>query len=85
MDGREPRGALVIGGFDAAREFGDRQPGEKFQIKKGERFLMIEIHAEGGCTIKVQQGQFFVGSCPWLDGFTDHQEDVYKVVSVKKR
>jgi hypothetical protein len=83
-DGRQPRGVLVISSGDALMEFGDGEPGVKFRIKKGQRFLMTEIHAEGGCSIKLKQREMFVGSCPWLDGFTDHEADIYKVVSGKK-
>jgi hypothetical protein len=55
--------------------------GESFTVKKGQRFLMVEIHDEGGCRIQFEKKQYDVSSCPWLDGFTDHQEDVFKVVS----
>jgi hypothetical protein len=57
-------------------------PGESFTIKKGQRFLMVKVYSEGECRIEFERRQYDVSSCPWMDGFTDHQEDVFKVVSV---
>jgi hypothetical protein len=42
---------------------------------------MLQVNKEGGCRIEFEKKQYDVSSCPWLDGFTDHQEDVFKVVS----
>jgi hypothetical protein len=68
--GRQVRGVLYVG------------RGQSFTIKKGRRFLMVKIlYDEGGCRIEFEKRQYDVSSCPWLDGFTDHQEDVFKVVS----
>lgn len=55
--------------------------GNSFTIKKGERFLMVTVGAEGGCRIEFNKKQYHASSCPWLDGFTDHQQDFFKVVS----
>ncbi len=55
--------------------------GDVFTVKKGQRFLMVKIYDEGGCRIKFGRKQYDVSTCPWLDGFTDHQEDIFKVVS----
>lgn len=67
---RQVRGVLYISP--------DEQP---FTVKKGQRFLMVKIHGEGGCRIEFEKKQYNVNSCPWLEGFTDHQEDIFKVVS----
>jgi len=55
--------------------------GPSFTVKKGRRFLMLKVNKEGGCRIEFEKRQYDVSSCPWLDGFRDHQEDVFKVVS----
>jgi len=67
--GRQVRGVLYVG------------LGQSFTIKKGRRFLMVKVFDEGECRIEFEKRQYDVSSCPWLDGFTDHQEDVFKVVS----
>lgn len=67
--GSQKRGVLYVGG------------GNSFTIKKGERFLMVKVYAEGECRIQFESREYDVSSCPWMDGFTDHQEDVFKVVS----
>jgi hypothetical protein len=54
---------------------------DEFVIKKGDRFQMIEIHAEGGCRIRLKQAEYDLASCFWLEGFTDSQADFFKVVS----
>lgn len=53
---------------------------EPFTIRKGQRFQMVAILQEGGCRIEFEQRQFNVSSCPWLDGFRDHQADVFAVL-----
>jgi hypothetical protein len=58
--------------------------GPLFTVKKGRRFLMLKVNKEGGCRIEFEKKQYDVSSCPWLDGFTDHQEDVFKVVSERQ-
>jgi hypothetical protein len=67
--GRQARGVLYVG------------RGNLFTIKKGQRFLMVKVAAEGGCRIEYEKNQYDVSSCPWLDGFRDHQEDFFKVVA----
>jgi hypothetical protein len=52
-----------------------------FTIKRGQRFSMVKVLGEGECRIKFEKKEYTVSSCPWLDGFTDHQEDIFKVVS----
>jgi hypothetical protein len=54
---------------------------DELVIKKGDHFQMIEIHAEGGCRIRIKQAEYDLGSCYWLEGFSDSQEDFFKVVS----
>jgi hypothetical protein len=67
--GRQERGVLYVG------------RGKSFTIKKGQRFLMVAVAAEGGCRIEFEKKQYDVSSCPWLDGFADHQEDFFKVIT----
>ena len=55
--------------------------GPSFTVKKGRRFLMLQVNKEGGCRIEFEKKQYDVSSCPWLDGFRDHQKDVFEVVS----
>ena len=51
-----------------------------FVIRKGDTFQMIAIGQEGGCRIRVAKREYEVSSCPWLDGFTDHQTSVFEIV-----
>ena len=44
---------------------------------------MVKIYDEGGCRIEFEKKRYDVSSCPWLDGFTDHQQDVFRVVSTR--
>ncbi len=67
--GGQTRGVLYLG------------RGNSFTIKKGEHFLMVKIAAEGGCRVEYEKRQYNVSSCPWLDGFRDHQEDFFKIVA----
>jgi hypothetical protein len=67
--GGQARGVLYVG------------RGNSFTIKKGEHFLMVKIAAEGGCRVEYEKRQYNVSSCPWLDGFRDHQEDFFKIVA----
>lgn len=69
---REERGTLYIGREEKA-----------FQIRKGQIFQMIKVELEGGCQIRFEKKDYLLGSCPWLDGFADHQADIFKVI-VKK-
>ena len=55
--------------------------GSPFLIRKGQRFQMIRIYAEGECRIRFEKKEYDVSSCPWLDGFSDHQTDIFKVIS----
>ena len=42
---------------------------------------MIKIYSEGECRIRFEKKEYDVSSCPWLDGFSDHQTDIFKVIS----
>jgi hypothetical protein len=55
-----------------------------FRIGKGQRFQMIEIGQEGSCSIKFEDKEYGLTSCPWLEGFRDHQADIFSVVSTKE-
>ena len=54
-----------------------------FRLKKGQRFQMVETLSEGGCRIRFEGKLFGITSCPWLDGFADHQESVFRIVTSK--
>jgi hypothetical protein len=69
---REARGTLYIGRDEKA-----------FRIKNGQAFQMIRIGSEGGCRIQFRRKNYELVSCPWLDGFRDHQADIFKVVAKK--
>ena len=71
--GRQLRGVLYVNGR------------RSFTIKKGQRFLMVKAYSEGECRIQFENKQYDVSSCPWMDGFTDHQEDVFKVVRAGRK
>ena len=54
-----------------------------FRLKKGERFQMVETLSDGGCRIRFKGKIFAITSCPWLEGFTDHQGSIFRVVTSK--
>ena len=74
-DERLPRGVLSLYGLSTING-----ESEVFTVKKGERFAMIEILNEGECRIRLRGRELNVSSCYWLEGFTDHQSDFFKVV-----
>jgi hypothetical protein len=53
---------------------------KEFRLKKGERFQMIQMTGEGSCRIRFEGKEYGLTSCPWLDGFRDHQTDVFVIV-----
>jgi hypothetical protein len=57
------------------------KPFRPVTIRKGQRFQMITILREGECRIRFEKNEYLVSSCPWLEGFTDRQTDVFEVVS----
>lgn len=67
----EPRGKLYF----------DSRDGKPFVLKKGQRFQMVGMGQEGGCRIRVGEKEYGITSCHWLDGFADHQTDLFRVVS----
>jgi hypothetical protein len=67
-DGREVRGALSLNDKNA----------KPFLLKKGQRFRMIRIGQEGSCRIRIEKKEYDLTSCPWVEGFTDHQSDIYR-------
>src|SRR5215471_17382197 len=54
---------------------------EPFWIRKGQRFEMLEELGEGECRIRFEGKEYLASSCPWLEGFTDHQADIFQVVT----
>src|ERR1700682_6503974 len=63
---KQMRGTLYI-----ARTF------KGFWIEKGHTFQMVKIYGEGGCRIRFEKREYDLGSCPWLEGFTDRQTDIF--------
>ena len=53
---------------------------EPTTIKKGARFQTVEILGEGGCVIELQRERYSLSSCWWMSGFTDRQEDFFRVL-----
>jgi hypothetical protein len=51
-----------------------------FVIRRGERFQMIKDEGEGQCRIRYRGKTHQLTSCPWLDGFTDHQQDIFQIL-----
>jgi hypothetical protein len=49
-------------------------------FRKTQQFQMIDIHLEGGCRILFEDREYDMASCPWLPGFRDHEEDIFKVM-----
>lgn len=72
---RRLRGVLFVAG----------RPGLKMDIKKGQRFSMTKLLGDGGCTIMIKKAEYDAPSCPWLDGFTDHEREFFKVVPQRRR
>jgi hypothetical protein len=66
---QQERGSLYIGL--------DSKP---FLIKKGQTFEMVTLEPEGACRIRFEKREYFLSSCPWLDGYRDHQSDIFKVI-----
>ena len=67
---RQTRGTLYI-----APKF------KGFRIEKGRTFQMVKMLGEGGCRIRVEKREYDLGSCPWLEGFTDRQADIFRIVA----
>ena len=72
-EGYERRGNLYL----------DDPKAKAFTLKRGQKFQMIKIGPEGGCVIRFGDQHYGLTSCPWLEGFSDHQTDVFKVISKK--
>jgi hypothetical protein len=70
---RHRRGTLVIGGDAKA-----------FTIRKGETFQMTKLLGEGECRIRFLNRDYDLGSCPWLEGFTDRETDIYEPVATNR-
>jgi len=53
-------------------------------IPRGDRFRMLEIGIEGGCTIEYEGTRYEPSSCPWVLGFRDHEADLFVIVEVAR-
>jgi hypothetical protein len=54
-----------------------------FRLAKGKKFQMVGIGKEGSCRIRFGGNEYGLTSCPWLEGFSDHQTDFFSVVHKK--
>jgi hypothetical protein len=54
-----------------------------FRLTKGQRFQMVQSGHEGSCRIRFNGNEYGLTSCPWLEGFSDHQADVFVIVPKK--
>src|SRR5271165_5799809 len=70
---QESRGKLHLDNVEA----------QAFRLRKGQRFQMVEIGQEGSCRITFEGKEYGLTSCPWLEGFSDHQADVFSIVTEK--
>ena len=69
----ESRGTLCLADVKA----------KAFRLNKGQRFQMVQAGNEGSCRIRFSGHEYSITSCPWLDGFGDHQTDVFRIVPRK--
>jgi len=72
-ESHESRGKLYL----------DDVKAKAFWLRKGQRFQMVETGQEGSCRIRFRGKEYGLTSCPWLDGFGDHQSDVFRIVTKK--
>lgn len=56
-----------------------------FSLRQGRTFKVIELGDEGECKIAINKKKYYLSSCPWMDGFADHERDVYKILPIPKR
>lgn len=56
---------------------------EPFRLTKGQRFQMVAVLQEGGCRIRFDGKEYGLTSCPWLEGFRDHQAEIFRVIPKK--
>lgn len=54
-------------------------------LPRGTELSMLRIGLEGGCTVRSGTLTLTLSSCPWLDGFRDHQPDVFHVRAAPQR
>jgi hypothetical protein len=55
------------------------------EVPEGERFTMVAIGQDGSCTIEYKGSHYEPSSCPWLEGFRDHQQETFVIVEVQGR
>ena len=71
---------------DVTAQSGDAAPQQRgiLYIGSAKSFVLDNGQGpfdKGQCRIRFDKTEFNVSSCPWLDGFEDHQTDIFKVVS----
>ena len=49
-------------------------------VKKGQTFQMTRLNPEEQCRIRFRESDYDLMSCPWRDGYKDHQSDIFKVL-----
>jgi hypothetical protein len=55
---------------------------QSFDIKAGERFVVTKLLREGACNVRFRGKVYMIYSCPWMEGFVDHQRDIFRIVKV---
>jgi hypothetical protein len=61
----------------------DDPDAKPFRLRRAQRFEMIKAGPEGSCRIRFEDTEYALSSCPWMEGFTDHQPDIFRVVARK--
>ena len=61
----------------------DDRNAKPFRLRQAQRFVMIRKGSEGSCRIRFEDTEYGLSSCPWMEGFTDHQTDIFRVVAGK--
>lgn len=70
----------IVTSSSAVQRRGTLYGDKAMRLMPTERFDMIEIGLEGGCTIRARGARIELASCPWLPGFRDAQGDVFRVI-----
>ena len=55
------------------------------RLHPGEWITMTSIGVEGSCRVRVRKTELALRSCPWLEGFADHQSDIFHVFRSRKQ
>lgn len=58
---------------------------EKQTIKKGQKIRVVSDDGEGTCSIEFVKKVYSLLDCPWLEGHTDLQQNVFEITKSKKK